>query len=131
LVSSVSTAQRARLGRIARSFGYAFEGLDTIVRTQPNFWVHVCAAGLALALGIVLRLSPAELAIIVLCIALVLVVESVNTGIETMCDLISPGHHPLVKRAKDVSAAAVLIAAAASVVVALLLFGPRLASLWR
>lgn len=114
-----------------RSFGYALEGLDIIMRTQPNFWVHVCAAALALALGIVLRLSPGELAIIVLCIALVLVVESVNTGIETMCDLISPGHHPLIKRAKDVSAAAVLIAAAASVVVAFLLFGPRLASLWR
>jgi diacylglycerol kinase (ATP) len=114
-----------------RSFGYAFEGLELIVRTQPNFWVHVCAACLALILGVVLRLSPVELAMIVLCIALVLVVESVNTGIETMCDLISPGHHPLIKRAKDISAAAVLISAAAAVVVALLLFAPRLASLLR
>ncbi|MDQ6673190.1 MAG: diacylglycerol kinase family protein [Chloroflexota bacterium] len=122
---------RPRLSRIVRSFGYAFEGLETIVRTQPNFWVHVLAACLALALGVVLRLSQVELAIIVLCIALVLVVESVNTGIETMCDLISPGHHPLIKRAKDVSAAAVLISAAAAVVVAVLLFGPRLASLFR
>jgi diacylglycerol kinase (ATP) len=102
-----------------------------IVRTQPNFWVHVFAACLALALGTALRLSPVELAIIVLCIGLVLVVEAVNSGIEMICDLISPGHDPLVKRAKDISAAAVLIAAAAAVVVALLLFGPRLASLLR
>ncbi len=114
-----------------RSFGYAFEGLETIARTQPNFWVHVCAACLALVLGVVVRLSPVELAMIVLCIALVLVVESVNTGIETICDVISPGHHPLIKRAKDISAAAVLISAAAAVVVALLLFVPRLASLLR
>ena len=114
-----------------RSFGYAFEGLETIVRTQPNFWIHAFAACVALVLGVVLRLSRVEMAIIVLCIALVLVVESVNTGIETMCDVISPGHHPLVKRAKDVSAAAVLISALATVVVALLLFGPRLASLLR
>jgi diacylglycerol kinase (ATP) len=120
-----------RLRRIVRSFGYAFEGLATIVRTQPNFWVHVFAACLALVLGVVLRLSPVELAIIVLCIALVMVVEAVNSGIETMCDLISPGHHPQIKRAKDISAAAVLISAAAAVVVALLLFGPRLASLLR
>jgi len=118
-----------RLARILRSFGYAFEGLATIVRTQPNFWVHVIAACLALVLGVVLRLSPGELALVVLSITLVLVVESVNTGIETMCDLISPAHHPLIKRAKDVSAAAVLIAAAGAVVIALLLFGPRLASL--
>ena len=52
--------------------------------------MHVLAACAALALGVVLRLSPVELAIIVLCIALVLVVEAVNSGIETMCDLISP-----------------------------------------
>ncbi|MGI9145170.1 MAG: diacylglycerol kinase family protein [Chloroflexota bacterium] len=118
-------------GRIVRSFGYAFEGVATIVRTQPNFWVHVLAACLALILGITLHLTLVELAVIVLSIALVLVVESVNTGIETMCDLISPGHHPLIKRAKDISAAAVLLSAAAAVVVALLLFGPRLASLLR
>ena len=119
------------LTRIARSFGYAFEGLATIVRTQPNFWVHVSAACAALALGVLLRLSPAEFAIVVLSITLVMVVEAVNSGIETMCDLISPGHHPLIKRAKDISAAAVLIAAAGAVIIALLLFAPRLVSLLR
>jgi diacylglycerol kinase (ATP) len=114
---------------VARSFGYAFEGVATIVRTQPNFWVHVIAACLALALGLVLKLSPGELAVIVLTIAMVLVVESINTALETICDLVSPGHHPLVKRAKDVSAAAVLISALAAVAVAALLFVPRLAAL--
>jgi diacylglycerol kinase len=119
------------LARIVRSFGYAFEGLATIVRTQPNFWVHVCAACAALVLGVLLHLSPVELAIVVLSITLVLVVEAVNSGIETMCDLISPGHHPQIKRAKDISAAAVLIAAAGAVTLALLLYGPRLVSLLR
>jgi diacylglycerol kinase len=119
----------SRARRIARSFGYAFEGLGTIVRTQPNFWVHVAAAVAAMVLGIELHLAPVELALIVLSIGLVLVVESVNTAIETLCDLVSPGHHPLVKRAKDISAASVLIAAASAVVLAALLFGPRLAGL--
>jgi diacylglycerol kinase len=115
--------------RIARSFGYAFEGLATLLRTQPNFWIHLLAAGVALGLGVVLRLSPGELVAIVLASALVLVVESVNTALETLCDLVSVEYHPLVKRAKDVSAAAVLLAAAAAIGVAILLFGPRLASL--
>ena len=119
-------ARPARLGRIARSFGYAFEGLATLLRTQPNFVVHVAAAGAALGLGIALRLGPAELAILVVTIALVLVVESVNTALETLCDLVSPGFHPLIKRAKDISAAAVLVAALAAIAVAALLFGPRL-----
>jgi diacylglycerol kinase len=112
---------------VLRSFGYAFEGLALMLRTQPNFLVHVAAAIAALAVGLALHLSPAELAIIVVTIAMVLVVECVNTALETLCDLVSPGFHPLVKRAKDVSAAGVLIAAIAAVGVALLLFVPKVA----
>jgi diacylglycerol kinase len=97
-----------------------------MVGTQPNFVVHIAAAVLALALAVGLRLSTAEVALIVLTIALVLVIECINTVLETVCDLVSPEFHPLVKRAKDVSAGAVLIGAIAAVVVALLLFGPRL-----
>jgi diacylglycerol kinase len=109
-----------------RSFGYAFEGLVTLVRTQPNFRVHLLVACLALGLGIVLGLTPPELALVVLTAAVVLVVEAINTCLETVCDLVSPAYHPLVKKAKDVSAAAVLIAAVASVGVAAALFLPRL-----
>ena len=57
---------------------------------------------------------------------LVLVVEALNTCLETLCDLVSPTYHPLVKKCKDVSAAAVLISALAAVGVAALLFLPRL-----
>ena len=121
-------ARPPRLRRILRSFGYAFEGLATLLRTQPNFVVHVVAAGLALALGLLVRLGATELAVVVLTIALVLVVESFNSALETLCDLVSPGIHPLIKRAKDISAAAVLLAALAAVGVALLLFVPRLSS---
>jgi diacylglycerol kinase (ATP) len=119
-------ARRSHVRRMVRSFGYAAEGLATMVRTQPNFWVHLVAAAVALTIGVALRLSPAELAVLVLTIALVLIVECVNTALETLCDLVSPSFHPLVKRAKDVSAAAVLLGAIASVGVALLLFVPRL-----
>ncbi len=122
-------APRPHWWRIGRSFGYAFEGVATIVRTQPNFWVHTVAAGVAMALGVVLGLSAAELALIVVAIALVLVAEAINTTVETVCDLVEPRRHPLVKRAKDISAAAVLIAATAAVAVALLLFAPRLMAL--
>jgi diacylglycerol kinase len=112
---------------VVRSFGYAFEGLALMLRTQPNFLVHVCAALIALLLGVVLHLTPVEFAVVCITIGLVLVVECVNTALETLCDLVSPGYHPLVKRAKDVSAAAVLVAAIASVAVALFVYLPHLA----
>src|SRR5258708_37436326 len=89
---------RPHAWRILRSFGYAFEGLAMLLRTQPNFWVHVLAACAAVGLGIWLRLGAAELALIVLVSALVLIIESINTALEALCDLVSPEHHPLVKR---------------------------------
>ena len=112
--------------RILRSFGYAFEGLATLVRTQPNFRLHVVAGCAAFVLGILVRLSAAELALIVLTSALVLVVEALNTCLETLCDVVSPSYHPLVKTAKDVSAAAVLISALAALAIGALLLLPRL-----
>jgi diacylglycerol kinase len=115
--------------RVVRSFRFAFDGVVTIVRTQPNFWVHVVAGVAALALSLALRLSVSEIALVVVTIALVLVAEAINTAIEAVCDLVELRYDPLIKRAKDVSAAAVLMAAGASVVVALLLFAPRLLAL--
>jgi diacylglycerol kinase (ATP) len=112
--------------RVLRSFGYAFEGLAAILRTTPNFWVHVGLATIALALSLVLRLPPAEVALILLTIALVLAVEAFNTALENLCDAATPEYHPLVKRAKDISAAAVLIAAIGALAVAALLFLPHL-----
>jgi diacylglycerol kinase (ATP) len=124
-------AHPPRLRRILRSFGYALEGLATLLRTQPNFVVHVVLACLALLVGLLLRLSLTDMAVVVLTIALVLVVESFNTALETLCDLVSPGVHPLIKRAKDVSAAAVLLAALAAAAIAALLFLPRLVSVFK
>jgi diacylglycerol kinase (ATP) len=97
-----------------------------MLRTQANFVVHLAIASAAMVLGIALRLTPAELAIIVLTITFVLVVECLNTALETLCDLVSPSFHPLVKRTKDVSAAAVLIGAVGSVLIGILLFVPHL-----
>jgi diacylglycerol kinase (ATP) len=109
-----------------RSFGYAFAGLATLVRTQPNFRIHVVAACAAVGLGIVLRLPVWELGLIVLTAGMVLAIEALNTCLETLCDVVSPNYHPLVEKAKDVSAAAVLISAIAAVGIAALLFLPHL-----
>ena len=63
---------------------------------------------------------------LVLAMAMVLTAETLNTAIEAIADLVSPGFHPLAGRAKDVAAGAVLIAALGSVAIGLLVFGPHL-----
>jgi diacylglycerol kinase (ATP) len=109
-----------------RSFGYAGAGLSAMLRTTPNFWVHLLAAVVAVLISLVLRLAPFELALVVLAIGVVLAAEAFNTALEALCDVASPDYHPLVKRAKDVSAAAVLVAALAAVGVAGLLWIPHI-----
>ena len=111
---------------LARSFSYAFNGLAYLLRTQRNFRIELLVAAVAVTAGIVSRLDRWEWVALVLTIALVLILEAVNTAIENAVTLASPSFDDLARAAKDVSAAAVLIAAGAAVVVGVVLFGARL-----
>ncbi len=108
------------------SFEYAFSGIKTAIKNEPNFKFQLIIAFLALVLGFYLELSTFEFAILVLIICIVLVLELINTSLEALLDVISPKAHPKVKIAKDVAAASVLIAAFASVLIGALLFLPKI-----
>ena len=116
---------RARIG-LARSFRFALAGLFFLLRTQRNARIELIIAGLVCLLGWWLRIGRIEWAILVVMIALVLILEGLNTALEAVVDLASPETHPLAKVAKDVSAGMVLVAAIASMVVGLLILGPPL-----
>ncbi len=109
-----------------QSIQYALQGIKYAFRTQPNTWVHASISIAVLALGIWLSITPLEWAVILLTMAVVWAAEFFNTALETALDLLHPKPHPLVKTAKDVSAAAVLITAFISVLIGLLILGPPL-----
>ena len=111
---------------LLRSFGFAFAGVGYLLRTQRNFRIEVVIGAGAIGAGMFARFAPWEWAVLVLTIAMVLILEAVNTAIENAVTLASPSFNPRARAAKDVSAAAVLIAALASVAVGVALFGPRL-----
>jgi len=112
--------------RIIRSFYYAFAGLSYLFRTQRNARVELAVGLAACGVGGWLRISRVEWAVIVFTIALVLILEGLNTAVEAAIDLASPKYHPLAKAAKDLAAGMVLIAAFASLGVGLLILGPPL-----
>jgi diacylglycerol kinase len=112
--------------RIVQSFAFAIAGVVHLFRTQRNARIHLMLGALACGLGFWLHISRAEWAVVVFTIALVIILEGVNTAIEAVVDLASPEIHPLAKVAKDVGAGMVLVAAIASVTVGLLIFGPPL-----
>jgi diacylglycerol kinase len=114
------------LKSLARSFGFALAGIGFLLRTQRNARIHVVVGAAACGLGAWLHISRVEWAVIVFTIALVLILEGLNTAVEAAIDLASPEIHPLAKASKDLAAGMVLIAAIASVAVGMLILGPPL-----
>lgn len=117
---------------MAQSLPHAFKCAAEGVRFalgQRNMRIDVCAAVLAVALGVVLRIDAPSWLAIVLCIGGVLALETLNTAIESVVDLASPEYHVLAKHAKDCAAGAALIAACASVVVGCVVFIPKIGEL--
>ena len=117
-----------RRGSVARSFYFAFAGLGYLFRTQRNARIHAVVGAAACGAAYWLGISRAEWAVLLFTIALVLILEGLNTSIELAIDLASPDIHPFAKAAKDLAAGMVLIGAMASVGVGGLILGPPL---WR
>jgi diacylglycerol kinase (ATP) len=116
------------LGRI-RSFGFAFRGIWTMLRSQRNAWIHALATGVVIAAGLALHVSRDDWKWLVLAMVSVWGAEALNTALEFLADAAKPEFHPLVKKAKDVAAGAVLIAAIGAAVIGALVFGPFLLAL--
>jgi diacylglycerol kinase len=112
--------ERPGRGGLFRSFGFAFAGLGYLLRTQRNARIEVVIGGGA---GWWVGIGRVEWAILVMTIAIVLILEGVNTAIEAAINLAMPEVHPLAKTAKDVAAGIVLIASIMAIVVGLLILG--------
>ncbi|VWL97351.1 Undecaprenol kinase [Collinsella sp. AK_207A] len=109
-----------------RSFGYAWEGFVTAVRTERNIKVMLAMGAAALIVGFLLQLDVTEWCIILICCGLVIHAELANTAIEAVVDLATDELHPLAKRAKDIAAASVYVLSFMSAVVGLLVYAHAL-----
>lgn len=112
--------------RLGNSFKYAVEGIKSAYKTEQNLLVHTIAAILVLVLGILLKLSYLEFAIVFLVIGLVITAEMVNTSIEYAIDMAMPSIHPLAKVAKDVASGAVLFSAIIAIIVGCFIYIPKI-----
>jgi diacylglycerol kinase len=112
--------------RRIKSFQYAFEGWWHVLRTQRNAWIHALFSIGITVMGLWLRISAVEWAILILTYMAVWMAEFMNTALEAIVDMTMPQPHPLAKVAKDVAAAAVLIGAIGAVIIGLLILGPPL-----
>ena len=95
----------------------ALLGLAAALRHEVPFRMEVAAAVVLIPLAFFLGTNGIERALLIGSVLLVLVVELVNSAIETTVDRISLEEHVLAGRAKDVSSAAVLMAIASAAAV--------------
>lgn len=125
------TVERSQSWQIApnlfTSFRYAWAGISYAFQTQRNFRVHTGVGVLAIILCWALKVSNLEVAIVCLTIGAVLVMEIINTALESLVDLtVGQNYHELAKIAKDCAAGAVLMAAIVALAIAILIFAPPL-----
>ena len=111
-------------------FSFAWNGLREAAKLERNFRIHLLFAVLVIISGFLFKLAPSEWAIIIFVIGFVLVTELINTVIEKVIDYIKPDIHPTAKLIKDYAAGAVLSAAITAVLIGLIIFVPKLYTLF-
>jgi len=107
---SPANQQKARSGlsRIRHAAGYSLAGLRA-GWGETAFRQEALAAAVLVPLAFWLGRSWVETALLAGSVLIVMIVELLNTGIETAIDRIGPEWHDLSKRAKDMGSAAVLL----------------------
>lgn len=112
----------AWLARVLRSFGPAFIGIGTALRSQPNLQIHLAATLAVATLGLIQNLPAWKWGCLALSIGLVWVAELMNTALEKLCDRITLERDEQIRQVKDIAAGAVLIASFIAVFMAFMIF---------
>ena len=98
------------LMRVLRAAGYSAKGLLAAVRHESAFRQELVLCVLLAPLGYWLGANGIERALMIGSLLLVLIVELLNSALESVVDRVGLERHDLSGRAKDMGSAAVLIA---------------------
>lgn len=112
--------------RLRKSFGYAFKGIDDVIKHEPNMKIHVVVAILVVIMAFIFKVSIIEWIILVLLIGSVLAAETINTTIENLVDMYTKEYNEKAKVVKDTAAGTVLILAITSAIIGLIIFIPKI-----
>jgi len=100
--------QRRGLSRVIHAFGYSLQGLQAGMH-EPAFKQEAYIAFILIPLSFYLGSNWVETSLLSGSVIFVLIVELLNTGLESAIDRVGPQWHDLSKRCKDLGSAAVLL----------------------
>lgn len=101
-------------------FRVALVGILTGLRHRSIVLQFVLGLMAVLA-GLALQLTVMEWVAVIICIAMVIMAEMLNTCIELLCDLYTREYNEMIKAIKDIAAGAVLVASIGALITALLI----------
>ena len=128
-INSLETRQESykTSKNLLKSFKYAFNGIYYVFKTSRNFLIQLIFALTSLIIAFLLKIDINNFVILISTIMSVLILEILNTSIESIVDLVvNKEFSSLAKIAKDTSAAAVLLASINSVIIAISIFVPKI-----
>jgi len=111
-------------GRL-RSLTFAIRGAWLLITTEHSIMVQIAIAVIMTVVGFIMELSSIEWMFQVLAIGLVLVAESLNTGLEKLSDFVHPDYDDRIGFIKDISAGAATFAAIIAVIIGLIIYLPK------
>ena len=106
------------IARIWAAFFYSLNGLRFAIRNEAAFRQESFIVGVLLVVLLFLPLSFLWKVLLFFASIVVLIVELLNSAIESVVDMASPEYHIFAKQAKDLGSAAVLV----SIVLSILLW---------
>jgi len=119
-------APKQGIARLVAATRNSAAGLRAVFRSEEAFRLEVYAFIVLAPLGLWIGEGGVEKILLVGSVVLLLLVELFNTAIEVVIDRISPEHHALSGRAKDIGSACVLIMIGLVVFVWCVLLWPEL-----
>lgn len=117
--------------RIFKSFKFSFDGLKYAYTHEQSLVLHLIVMAIIISFGFAFNISPISWVIILVMGALILTAELFNTSIEAVVDLVTEEYHPLAKIAKDTASAACFVADMVAAGMWLVVFVPKIISLFK
>ena len=94
-----------------KAFGFSLQGLRDTLHHEVAFRIELIVAVVLIPTAMILPVSLIIKIMLISSVFLLLIVELLNTGIESVVNRISKEYHPLSGRAKDAGSAAVFMSA--------------------
>jgi len=120
----MNTESNFILNRI-KAFKYAAKGFWILITSEKSIIAQVIIGLIMTIIGFIMNISATEWMFQLFAIALILVAESLNTGIEKLADFVHPDFHKEIGRIKDISAGASFFAAIFAVIIGLIIYIPK------